>query len=132
MNVICPHAADLERCNRFSNCCTLGAPTGQMDRRVGGPKAHGICSRSDESSDIGAICYCFRFLNFCSAFKSQHSERELGRKSGQNFAFLTPVKNRGGLVKKICRDYSCHTSFLSGCYGTQLLFTRRQLAVLSH
>jgi len=48
-NAICPCAAELERCNRFSNCRTLGDQIGQMDLRVGGPSCTG--SAADESPD---------------------------------------------------------------------------------
>jgi len=42
-----------------------------MDLRVGGPSCTG--SAAVESTDIGAIHYCFIFLNFCSALN--HSAR---------------------------------------------------------
>jgi len=67
----------------FSNCRALGAPVGTIDLRVGGPKCACMRSAADESTDIGAIQYCFRFLNFCSTFKSQRSSFELRRKTGQ-------------------------------------------------
>jgi len=34
LNAICPRAAELGRCNGFSNCRTLGVPIGQMDLKV--------------------------------------------------------------------------------------------------
>jgi len=53
-----PRAAELKRCNCFSNCRTLGAPIGQMDLRVGGHSCTG------SAAGISAIHYCFRFLIF--------------------------------------------------------------------
>jgi len=57
-------------------------------------------SDADESTDIAAIRYCFRFFNFSSVFISQCSESEWGRKTWKNLIFLTPCKNRGGLVER--------------------------------
>jgi len=51
---ICPRAAELELCNRFSNCLTLGAPIGQMDlSELGGPSC--MKSVEDESSDASGV-----------------------------------------------------------------------------
>jgi len=87
-------ATELERCNRFSNCGTLGTPSGQMDLRAGRPYCTCTRSAADQSTDIGAVLCCFRFLNFCSIFRSQRSGCEWGRKTGQNFALLTPYEKR--------------------------------------
>jgi len=77
----------------FSNCCALGAPIGTMDLRVGGPSCTG--SVADESIDIDAIRFCFKFLNFC-CFKSQRWECEWRQKTLQNFAFFDPCKTGEG------------------------------------
>jgi len=60
--------------------------------RVGGSRC--TASAADESPDVDATQHCFRFLIFCSVFKSQRSECVWGR-----LHFLTPAKNRGGLVE---------------------------------
>jgi len=59
----------------FSNCRALGAPIGQMDLRAGVPSCAGPAA--DDSIDIGAIHYCFIFLNFYSVLNHmQRSECE--------------------------------------------------------
>jgi len=88
-------AAELERCNRFSNCRTLGAIFQQLFYRVGGPRCR--ASAADENLDIGAKHYCSKFLIFCSVFKSQRSECVYSRKSWQKY------QNRGGLVESSVR-----------------------------
>jgi len=89
--VICPRAAELERCNRFSNCRALGAPGGQMDlSRVEGHSC--TWSAADESPDIGATSCCFRLLIFCPIFKSERSECEWGQKRGKISPVFTPCE----------------------------------------
>jgi len=73
----------------FANCSTLMLSFWQMFLRVGGPSCTG--SAADESSDIGAIRYCFRFLIFCYVFKSQRSKCECCRKTWQIFALIDPL-----------------------------------------
>jgi len=84
-----PCAAEIEWCNCFSNCRTLGAPNGQMDLRVGGPSC--TESAADESPDIAAIRYCFRFFIFCSIFKPECLEYEGLKNGGKISHFLTPL-----------------------------------------
>jgi len=96
LNAICPRVAELERCNRFSNCRAFGVQIGTMDLKVGGPSAWVL----RQIKDIGAIRYCFSFWIFFAVFKLQRLECEWGRKMGQNFAkFLTPFEKKGRAIK---------------------------------
>jgi len=98
LNAICPRAAELERCNRFSNCRTIRAPIGQMDIGVEGHRYTGCAA--DESPDIGAIRNCFRCFIFSPIFKSERSGGEGVENQGKMSQFLTPC---------VCTNYSCHT-----------------------
>jgi len=109
LNVICQRAAELDRCYRFSNCLTLGAPIGQMDLRVGGP----TCKRyaANDSSVIGAIHIVLNFWFFGHIFKSARLEYELGRKTGQNFAFVPPVQIGNGWWRCLYELFESHIGF---------------------
>jgi len=85
-------------------------------------------SAAGESPDIDAMQYCFRFLSSCPIFKSEHSECEWGRKTGQNFALCDPCEKYGRTGGDVYRNYSCHTQVLS----TDILYTWRRSAVWSH
>jgi len=80
----------------------------QMDLRVGGPS----CKRpaADESPDIGAVHYCFRFS---APFLNQSTHKaSVVENQGKISYLLTPVKSRGGLGSK-----HRHTFFPVGIDG---------------
>jgi len=84
-------------------------PFGQMDFRVGGPSCAG--SAADESPDIGAIRYCFRFLSFWATFKSGARNASGVEKLRQISHFLTPCKNRGGWCRCLYEFFVPHIGF---------------------
>jgi len=67
-----------------------------MDLRVGGPRCMEFAA--NESPDIGAIRYCFRFLIFGPFLNKSTTACELCLKTGKISHFSPPVKNNGGLV----------------------------------
>jgi len=69
----------------FSNYRTLGAPIGTMNLRVGALAARSLLQMRAQTSSLHRL-----LLDFWIFAKSQRSECECGRKTGQNFAFLTP------------------------------------------
>jgi len=98
-------AAELERCNRFSNCRTVGAPIGQMDLRVGGLSCTG--SATDESQT----------LLFCHIFLNQSAGNASGPKNGTKVrTFWPPVKNWGELVGISIRIIRATHRFLAPVY----------------
>jgi len=80
---------ELEQCNRFSNCRTLGALIGEMNLKSlgGGLDARALRQMRAQTSGL------YRFWNFCFVFRSQRSEGKWGRKSEQNLHFLAQYES---------------------------------------
>jgi len=80
-----------------------------MDIRVGGHSC--TVSAANESTNVGAIYFCFRFFaQFLN--QSAWNAREV-EKRGEISHFLTPCEKYGRAGGDVCRDYSCNTSVLS-------------------
>jgi len=97
LNAICQRAAELERCNRFSNCRTLGAPIGQMDLRIRGPGCMVLRQMKAQTSMLyGVVLDIWIF----APFLNQSARSAIGVENRCKFSnFLTPMKAKGGLVE---------------------------------
>jgi len=79
-----------------------------MDLGVGGPRCMG--SAADESPDINAIRYSFRFFLFFAPFLSENAWRASGvEKRGFFLHFLTPCEKYGRGGGDVCTNYLCHS-----------------------